>query len=217
MKKMITLCLIAVFALSFCACSKVSPDPTPIPTSTLEPIPADQSPEAESDDLSDLAALGDVEVDSGLFNVTLTVPAGFVGTERTQADYDTLAAENGYKSVTLNADGSVTYVMTKTQHQEMLTMLKGEFQKGMDEMCGSSDYPHFVSITPNDDYSVITVVCSSSELDMSEGFATLALYMYGGMYSVFAGTNTDNIRVDFVDQSGNVFSSANSSEMGGQS
>ena len=87
----------------------------------------------------------------------------------------------------------------------------------MDEMCGSSDYPHFVSITPNDDYSVITVVCNSTDLDMSESFATLALYMYGGMYSVFAGTNTDNVRVDFVDQSGNVFSSANSSEMGGQS
>lgn len=199
MKKLISLLFIAVFALSLCACSKVSPDPTPIPTSTPEPAPAEETVSSESDDLSDLAALGDVEVESGLFNVTLTVPAEFVGTERTQADYDALAAENGYKSVTLNADGSVTYIMTKAQHQEMLTMLKGEFQKGIDDMCGSSDYPHFVSITPNDDYSVITVVCNSTELDMSESFATLALYMYGGMYSVFAGTNTDNVRVDFVD------------------
>ena len=117
MKKMIALCLIAVFAFSLCACGKVSPDPTPIPTSTPEPALSDETVSAESEDLSDLAALGDVEVESGLFNVTLTVPAEFVGTERTQADYDALAAENGYKSVTLNADGSVTYIMTKAQHQ----------------------------------------------------------------------------------------------------
>ena len=129
MKKMIALCLIAVFAFSLCACGKVSPDPTPIPTSTPEPALSDETVSAESEDLSYLAALGDVEVESGLFNVTLTVPAEFVGTERTQADYDALAAENGYKSVTLNADGSVTYIMTKAQHQEILTMLKGNFRR----------------------------------------------------------------------------------------
>lgn len=221
MKKLLSVLLILALTLSLAACGKTGPDPTPAPTATPAPTPTTAAQDVQSESLVDdealdaLEAIGDVNVDSGLFNVTITVPAQFVGTENTQEYYDNLAKENGYKSVTLNADGSVTYVMTKAQHQELLAQLKDEFQKGMDEMCGSSDYPHFVSITPNDDYSVITVVCSSQELDMTEGFATLALYMYGGMYSVFAGTHTDNVRVDFVDQNGTVFQSGNSSEMGG--
>ena len=62
--------------------------------------------------------IGDIDVDKGVFDVVLTIPAELVG-ETTQEELDEKASEYGYK-VTLNADGSATYTMTKSQHKEML-------------------------------------------------------------------------------------------------
>ena len=77
------------------------------------PESAEAAAEAETSDdgMKQLEAIGDVDVDKGLFNVTLTIPKDFVG-ETTQEKLDESVKEKGYKSATLNSDGSVTYVMT---------------------------------------------------------------------------------------------------------
>lgn len=76
------------------------------------------SNDIENDDLSDLNALGDIEVEENLFTVELTIPADYVG-KTTQEELDAAAKENDYK-VTLNADGIATYLMTKAQHEKYL-------------------------------------------------------------------------------------------------
>ena len=101
--------------------------------------------ETSDDGVKQLEAIGDVDVDKGLFNVTLTIPKDFVG-ETTQEKLDESVKEKGYKSATLNSDGSVTYVMTKAQHEEMLVGIRESIDKSLSEMVGSSDYPNITNV-----------------------------------------------------------------------
>ncbi len=83
------------------------------------------------------------------------------------------------------------------------------------ELIGSEEYPNFTDIKTNDNYAEFTITTSSTELDFAEFLSTLMFYLYGGMYNVFNGTDMDNVSVSFVNaDTGEVISSANSSEMG---
>ena len=175
-----------------------------------------ESPEADSSDdgMSQLEAIGDVDVDKGIFDVTLTIPKDFVG-DTTQEKLDESVKEKGYKSATLNSDGSVTYVMTKAQHKEMMDGITESINNSLAEMAGSEDYPNITSVTANSDFTSFTITTKNAEPDMMESMSVLALYMYGGMYAIFNGETADNIHVDFVNaDSGEVISSANSEDMG---
>jgi hypothetical protein len=129
----------------------------------------------------------------------------------TQQKCDELAEEKGFKSVTLNADGSVTYVMSKAQHNNMMDELRESIKQGLSGIIASGDYPNYVSIEPNDDYTKFVIVTKSDEVDFMESIGVLAFYMYGGMYNAFNGTPTENITVSFVNEaSGQVIHEANS-------
>ena len=187
--------------------------------STVADEPTETATEAETSDdgMKQLEAIGDVDVDKGLFNVTLTIPKDFVG-ETTQEKLDESVKERGYKSATLNSDGSVTYVMTKAQHEEMLTGIRESIDQSLSEMVGSSDYPNITNVEHNDNYTSFTITTTNAEPDMSESFSVMALYMYGGMYGIFSGEEVDNVHVDFKNaDSGEIISSAHSEDMGSDS
>ena len=170
--------------------------------------------ETTDDGMKQLEAIGDVDVDKGIFDVTLTIPKDFVG-DTTQEKLDESVKEKGYKSATLNADGSVTYVMTKSQHKEMMDGITESINQSLSEMVGSTEYPNITAVTANDDFTSFTITTKNAEPDMSESFAVIGLYMYGGMYAIFNGETADNIHVDFVNaDSGEIISSANSEDMG---
>ncbi len=181
----------------------------------IKDIPTEAaSSDASEDDLSQIKAAGDVEVDKGLFNVELTIPAEFVG-DVTQEKLDESVAEKGYKSATLNEDGSVTYVMTKSQHEELVKVIEGEINDGMKGMIGSEDYPDITDVTANSDYTSFAITTKNAEPNMNETLSVMIYYMYGGMYAVFNGEKAENIHVDFVNaDSGEVISSADSKNMG---
>lgn len=154
-----------------------------------------------------------IEVDENLLTVELTVPADYIG-ETTQEELDAAAKENGFKSITLNEDGSATYVMTKGQHKELMSEMTNEFNAALAEMVGSEDYPNFTNIEANSDFTNFTITTTSTELDFNESFSTMVFYMYGGMYNAFNGTSVDNIHVNFVNaDSGENISSADSADM----
>lgn len=162
--------------------------------------------------LSDLDALGSIEVDEGLSEVTLTIPSGVIG-EQTQEDLNKLCEEYGFQSITLNEDGSATYVMTKEKHKEYMEQYKAELTKRLAELIGSESYPNFTDVKANENFTEFTITTKSTELDMSESFSVMAFYLYGGMYNIFSGTPADNISVTFVNaDSGEVISTSNSSE-----
>ncbi len=175
----------------------------------------EQTSEAENDNtLSELEAIGNVEVDKGLFDVTLTIPKDFIG-ETTQEELDEMAKEKGYQSITLNSDGSATYVMTKAQHKELVDGVTQSLNESLAEMVGSEEYPNITAAEANDDFTVFTITTKNTETDLAEAMSVLALYTYGGMYAIFSGVKVDNIHVDFVnDASGNVIDSYDSKNMG---
>lgn len=179
--------------------------------SNIDSTSATPSDTTEASD--SLAALGDLDVDKGLFNVELTIPADFVG-ETTQDELNTLAQEQGYKSITLNSDGSATYTMTKEQHNVLMDGITESINTSLNEMIGSTDYPNFTAITANDDFTHFKVTTKSTELDFAESFSIIAFYLYGGMYHAFNGSTVDNIHVDFINaDSRQIIESADSANM----
>ena len=176
---------------------------------------AAESEPAEDDAAKDMEALSNISVDKQLFDVTLTIPKEYVG-ETTQEELDLTVKEKGYKSATLNEDGSVTYVITKAQHKELMEDVKNTINQSLSEMAGSENYPNVTSVTANEDYTSFTITTKNAEPDVNESFAALAMYMYGGMYAIFNGEDAENIHVDFVNaDTGEVISSADSKNLGG--
>lgn len=213
MKKL--LCLLLSLSLLLCACGPKAPDPSA--SKDDPPQTANQSDEeskTQDDDLG-LASIGDVAVDAGLFNVTITVPADFLDEGVTQENLDEQAKEKGFKSITLNDDGSATYVMTKAQHEEMMDGIRQSIDGSLLEMASSEDYPSVVSIDANEDYTEYKITVNAEEVGLQESFLVLSLYVFGGMYHVFNGTEPGNINVQYVNETtGAVIQEANSDDMG---
>lgn len=155
-----------------------------------------------------------IEVNENLLTVELTIPSDFVG-ETTQEELNqTVEEEEGFKSITLNEDGSATYVMTKKKHKEMMSEIKTGIDEELQAMVGSEDYPNFTKVEANKDYTSFTITTTSTELDLAEAFSVMNFYMQGGLYNVFNGTPADNIHVDFVNAaSGEIIESSDSSDM----
>lgn len=208
MKRLVCVFLSLILIFSLCSCgSSNAEDNVKSQGSDSNAI----APQEEND------SRNFVDVDPGLFNVTLTVPSDFVDADMTQEELDKTASELGYKSATLNEDRSVTYVMTKEQHKEMMSAVKESIDDSLSEIIESGEYPNFVSIEANENYTEYTVVTKSEELDFSESFSVLAFYIYSGMYYAFNGTEVDNICVQFINEtSGEVIEEANSRDMENQ-
>ena len=206
MKRYAALFLAIAMAFSVAACGGT--------TSSSSSAPASSSavPSGSTADLN-LDALGEVEVEKELFDVLVTLPADFVG-ETTQEELDASVQEMGIHSAPLNDDGSVTYVMSKSQHKQVMEDLAVSIRQSLDDMVGSENYPMITGIDVNDDFTNFTVTTTSTEITIQEGFSILGFYIYGGTYAIFNGSEVDNIHVDFVNaDTGEIIDSADSSEM----
>lgn len=223
LRKIVVFVMISAMVITGIGCTQTSVntseiEPTPEITNEIEYQETDTNPTPEEDQKNEnsttLESIGDVEVDSGIFNVTLTIPADTIG-EVTQQELDESLDENHFKSATLNSDGSVEYVMSKSAHKEMMDEFAANFNNSLDEMLTSGDYPSFIAIDVNDDYTLFTVTITADELSMAESFSTMMFYMVGGLYNIYNGTPVDNIQVDYVsDETNEIIDTANSNDMG---
>lgn len=205
-KRIVATMLILSMALSGCG-SSGSADTATTSTQKVEDTSSTE------DAFSELDALGDVEVDKNIFDVTITVPADYVG-DVTQEELDAKAKGSDIHSITLNEDGSATYVMSKSQHKQMMKDLADSCNASLSDMIGSDDYPNITDIKANSDFTNFTVTTTSTDLDLAESMSIIVFYMYGGMYAIFNGSDVGNIHVDFVNaDSGEIISSADSSDM----
>lgn len=197
MKKTIFFALSIIICLSLVGCGGSSND-------TQQNIEEDsKSEETQS-----------IEVDEGLLNVEITVPPDFLEEGTTQEDLDEAAKEDGIKSIILNDDGSATYIMSKSKHNEMMAGIRESIDESMAEMIDPETYPTFVEVTSNDDYTHFTVKLSSNEVGLSESISVLGFYMLGGLYNAFNGTPVDDVTVSFVNaDTGDIIQEAHSSEM----
>lgn len=197
MKKFISLVLSTTMCLPLMACGGNS----------------DDSQQTEMENTESQEETQTVEVDEGIFDVEITVPADFLEEGTTQDDLDAIAEESDFKSVTLNDDGSATYVMTKAQHEKMMAELKESINQSLAEMIDPETYPSFSAITANDSFTQFTVELTTNEVGLAESMSVIAFYVLGGMYNAFNGTPVDDISVRFINaETGELIQEAHSSE-----
>lgn len=147
-----------------------------------------------------------IEVDKGLLNVEITLPASLVGEEGME-DFEASMKETVDSDITLNDDGSVTVKMSKSDHKKMLEELKEEFVASVDSIIEDESFVTIQDITYNKDLTNIQMIVSDQESfeNSFDGFATLSLGIGSLFYQAFDGKDLtkDKITIEVVDQSTN--------------
>ncbi|WP_040226524.1 hypothetical protein [Bhargavaea cecembensis] len=155
--------------------------------------PADEN--AAEETAEEKADEGPVEVDKGIFNVEVTVPASFFEGE----DVDEAvrqANEEGEAEAVKNPDGSVSFKMTKAEHKEMM----GELTEGIDELTAElegDEYPSIRSVEAGRKYREFTVTVDREQYENSfDGFSLFGVGFAGMYYQLFDGVKADDLRVN---------------------
>ena len=171
------------------------------------------SHEMTQEDWDQLAAIGDVQVENGVMTVSINVPADLAKNIR----QETIDAGIGtqYQAAFRNQDGSITYKMTKEQHQAMLEQLAVSFDNSLQEMIDDEKYT-ISNITRNNDFTVFDISLDGAEPSVSDSFAAFSLYMYGELYGVFNGNRPEHVIVNYLDSNGNLIDSDDSATMNQQ-
>lgn len=212
MKRLVSVLLCLSIIGGIAACSKETKITKSSDEATTTTTTQDTNDTMSDDEIS---AIGDIDVDEGLLSVTVTIPADLVGEGESQETVDKTVAEMGYISGTYNADGSVTYTMTKAKHKEALKELSESLDKSLQEIVDSEEYPNIVEITHNDDYTDFTIKYKGDEVGLGDSFTLLVYYYAGGFYGVFSGNKPDNVHVTFVNaDTGEIIQESNSKDMG---
>ena len=171
--------------------------------------PAAESPEQQTGEAQTPASAEAKEEEK----VTLVIPTVYENVS-TQAEADEIRDRNGYESATLEEDGSLTVVMTRTQYEELINGFKKSVDEGIAEIV-SEDYGSSIEkIEYNDDYSVFTVTVAAEEVGIIERQTANELVMYGTLYHIYTAGDADSIRVDYVNRdTGEVIESADSGSL----
>lgn len=201
MKKILLILLALSMFITFAGCS--SNDSSDVETSS--PLESETVEDSLQEDEDELSAIGDVEVENGILTVSITLPASLVK-DVTQEDLDS-DTSGTYQSAKLNDDGSVTMKLTKTQYKEMLASISQELDACIKEISESDDY-NIDKVEHNDDFSKFDVTLSTDEVGLYDSIASLAFYMYGGMYQIFKGSKSANVVVNYYDTNGALIESS---------
>jgi hypothetical protein len=138
-----------------------------------------------------------LEVDKGLLNVEVTLPSTLF--ENTpEEEIVSNAEKEGFKDVKVNENGSVTYKMSKLEHEKLMDDMDAELKATIEELSRSEDYPSIKEISHNSDYTEFDVTVSKEQYENSfDGFAILTLAISGMYYGAFDGRAGDDLRVIF--------------------
>lgn len=138
-----------------------------------------------------------VEVDKGLLNVEVTLPASMFEGEDVDASIAEVEQE-GVKA-TKNEDGSVTYKMSKSKHKEMMQELESGIIESVEDMKNNTDFVSIQEITYNKSFSEFTMVVDKEAYENSmDAFAIFGLGLSGMYYQLFNGAGEEDYRVKIM-------------------
>ena len=208
MKKLISLSLALFLLLSLVACGNGSPeeDSSGGPNSSTN-TSASGSGSQDS---------GTMEVDKGLLNVNVTLPASFFS-DMTSEEIQTAAQEQGYSKCVINQDGSVTYTMTRGKYNEVMEEMKTSLDESIADLVnGENAVESFLKIEYTDDLSEIDVYVDPDTYSSLDSMYAISFYILGAYYQVFSGTSPDDVDVvvNFINNNTNeVIDSASYQDM----
>ncbi|MGM9949933.1 MAG: hypothetical protein ACI33P_07385 [Lysinibacillus sp.] len=138
-----------------------------------------------------------VNVEKGLLNVQVTLPASFFE-GKTEEEIVAVAKEDGISEVKVNEDGSVTYTMSKSKHKEMMKEMEDGIVEMIKEVVESDDYPSIKEISYNKDFDEFDVKVDRELYENGlDGFAILGLVMGSAYYSAFNGDSPEDMKITF--------------------
>ena len=145
--------------------------------------------------------------------VTLVIPTVYENVT-TQEEADQIRDRNGYESATLEEDGSLTIVMSRSKYDELLSGFRESVDRGISEIISEEYGSSIEKIEYNDDYSVFTVTVAADEIGIIERQTADELVMYGTLYHIYTAGEADHIQVDYVNRdSGEIIESADSGSL----
>lgn len=154
-----------------------------------------------------------IEVDEGLFNVEITIPAS-LSESISEEDLSENVDEQGWTSGTKNLDGSVTYVMTKGQRDDYLEEMKQSLNETLEQTI--AEEPNvYKEITYNGNVSKFEVVVDREAYENSFSFIQFTINISAYFYQLFDGVPPDNflVEIDYVDEiTGDIFDTYNSED-----
>ncbi|WP_422123308.1 hypothetical protein DHX103_00410 [Planococcus sp. X10-3] len=139
-----------------------------------------------------------VEVDKGLFSVEVTLPASFFEGEDMEQVVAS-AKEEGMDEAAVNDDGSVTYKMSKSQHNEMMEEMATGLEEAKTEIVESGDYPSIQAVESSKNYDQFTLTVDYEMYENSfDGFATMTLGLGGSYYQAFDGKSPEDLHLEIL-------------------
>lgn len=151
---------------------------------------------------TDASESSTLEVDEGLLNVEITMPASFFE-DSSEEEILAAANENGIKKCTINEDKSVTYEMSKATHKEVMDGLKTELENSIDALVnGEEAAASFRKIEYTNDFSEFNVYVDRDTYTSWDSLYVFAFYISGAYYQAFDGKDMDDIDVvvNFIDE-----------------
>lgn len=206
MKKSV-LIAVALTCVLMGACK--SQNETLIPDDNNEPAPIEEETAITDNSVSDDEAdETPAEEDQ---KVELVIPAKYVGLAQDQEYFDGIREEKNYESVTLNEDGTVTYVMTKKQHEEMMVDIKKEVDDGLNETFSDDEemVTYVTNFTHSDDYTKFSITFEKDKMSYIDAFMLSWVIYSGCYYNDYNGTPDNIVSMDLINgETGEVFYTA---------
>ncbi len=192
-----SIAVLTTLALLVGACGASDDETTPPAAARpAEAVGPSETDDDAADDLSELEAIGDIEVDRSLLSVEITIPASLAG----EADVDGLVSEFSAEGIDVsdarrNADGSITYKMSRGDHRRLLTSLRESFVESFEE--ASEDFDSVQSITFNNDLTRFRITVDRAAFENSfDGFVIFLPLFAAGIYAAFDGRDPEGMRID---------------------
>lgn len=156
---------------------------------------SDDSKQSSNDTTDENVNEESVEVDKGLLNVEVTLPASFFDGQEIDEVIEEAKAD-GVKEVIQNDDGSLTYKMSKKEHKKILSEMADGIDENIEEIKMGEDFASIQDVKNNKSYSEFTLVVDREQFENSfDGFAAFGLGLTGMFYQVFDGKDADKVNV----------------------
>lgn len=171
MKKIIALLMVIAISICFASCSSGE-------TSANEDVSATSN-----------TASTEI-VDENLLTVEITVPASMFDEENQPSNELTEEQkEQGFKSVNINEDGSVTYTMSKAAFKDYKENLKASTEDTFNNL--GSEYSFIQKVEYDDNFSVVKLYVD--EASYSQGFNFMCIMAIGYSANLYQAYTNEEV------------------------
>ncbi|GGM18571.1 hypothetical protein GCM10011351_00440 [Paraliobacillus quinghaiensis] len=188
MKKFfVTLFVLAIVPLFLVACSTNEQENE----TTEDQSEKDGTDESTENTMEENTENDSVDVDKGLLSVEVTLPASMFEEE----EVETLEAdaEKEGMEVKRNDNGSFTYKMSKSKHNEMMEQIETTLTQTVNEMKNDEGFPSIKDITHNNSFTEFTLLVDREAFENSmDVFAAFSLGLSSMIYQLYDGADLDN-------------------------